>query len=105
MVGSKSKKKNSDESGKNALYSYNTNDYDNVEDVNIESENKQLKEEVEELKGENKFLGESVMQLRNEINKMMIPPLMVAEVIELYEDNVLIQIPNGINFSLLKIVR
>jgi len=41
--------------------------------------------------------------LRDEVNKMMMPPLMVAEVSEVFDNNVLIQIPNGNKFYVNKL--
>ncbi len=70
-------KKNKDELLK--LYAYNT--------------------EASSLELENKLLKQTVMQLKTELERVKTPPLMVAEIIEIYPPaNALIQIPNGNRF-------
>ena len=51
-----------------------------------------------DLESENRLLKETVIQLRHELNRMKTPPLMIAEFIELMEENAIIQIPNGNRF-------
>jgi proteasome regulatory subunit len=51
-----------------------------------------------DLEGENRLLRETIMQLKSELNKLSAPPLMVAEMVEIIDNNALIQIPNGNRF-------
>jgi proteasome regulatory subunit len=51
--------------------------------------------EVEE---ENKLLKETVSQLKSELDRFRTPALMMAEVVDLLNENAIIQIPNGNKF-------
>lgn len=53
---------------------------------------------ADELEEENRLLRETISQLKTELDKYRTPPLMVCEVMELFEDNAIIKISNGNQF-------
>jgi proteasome regulatory subunit len=78
MASTRANSKNKSSDSRRALYSYSIDGND--------TEN------------ENRLLRETVIQLKDELNRVRSPPLMVAEIIEVFEDRALIQIPNGNRF-------
>ena len=68
----------SDKELDNVMYSYT-------------SENNQLEEE-------NRMLRETISQLKSELDRLKIPPLMVCEVLELIGENAIIKVANGNQF-------
>jgi proteasome regulatory subunit len=54
------------------------------------------------LEEENHLLRQTVSQLRSELERFRTPPLMVAEVTDLYDDGLVIKIANGNKFFTLK---
>jgi proteasome regulatory subunit len=53
---------------------------------------------INELEEENKLLKETVNHLRNEVDRLRTPPLMLCEVTEMYGQNAIIKVPNGNRF-------
>lgn len=54
--------------------------------------------ESNELEEENRMLRETVSQLKSELDRLRVPPLMVCEVQEKTGDNAIIKVPNGNQF-------
>ena len=54
------------------------------------------------LEEENHLLRQTVQQLRQELERYRAPPLMVAEVTDLYDDGIVVKIANGNKFFTLK---
>lgn len=54
--------------------------------------------ETSELEEENRMLRETISQLKTELDRLKIPPLMVCEVMELMNENAIIKVPNGNQF-------
>ncbi len=50
------------------------------------------------LEEENRVLRETISQLKSELDRLKIPPLMVCEVLELIGENAIIKVPNGNQF-------
>jgi proteasome regulatory subunit len=50
------------------------------------------------LEEENRVLRETISQLKSELDRLKIPPLMVCEIIELIGENAIIKVPNGNQF-------
>lgn len=51
-----------------------------------------------QLEEENKMLRETISQLKSELDRLKVPPLMVCEVLEVIGENAIIKIPNGNQF-------
>ena len=62
------------------------------------SKSPQTDEDEGQLQEENKLLRETIFQLKMELDRFKSPALMVAEVIEVLEDNAIIRVPNGNKF-------
>ncbi|MBR9690496.1 AAA family ATPase [Candidatus Woesearchaeota archaeon] len=54
--------------------------------------------ETNELEEENRMLRETISQLKGELDRLKVPPLMVCEVIETIKENSIIKVPNGNQF-------
>ncbi len=54
--------------------------------------------EGNELEEENRMLRETISQLKTELDRLKIPPLMVCEVMEILGENAIIKVPNGNQF-------
>lgn len=54
--------------------------------------------ESSELEEENKMLRETISQLKTELDRLKVPPLMVCEVLEVIGENAIIKVPNGNQF-------
>ncbi len=53
---------------------------------------------TDELEEENRLLKETVDQLKNDVNRLKTPPLMLCEVREILSNNAVIRVPNGNQF-------
>ena len=60
--------------------------------------------EESSLENENKVLRETIFQLKMEIDRYRSPALMLADVVEIYEDTAVIKVPNGNKFLVNKSV-
>lgn len=54
--------------------------------------------ESSELEEENRMLRETISQLKTELDRLKVPPLMVCEVLEVIGENAIIKVPNGNQF-------
>ena len=54
--------------------------------------------ETNELEEENRMLRETISQLKSELDRLRVPPLMVCDVQELHGENAIIKVPNGNQF-------
>ena len=54
--------------------------------------------ESNELEEENRMLRETISQLKSELDRLRVPPLMVCEVQEKIKENAIIKVPNGNQF-------
>ena len=54
--------------------------------------------ESNELEEENRMLRETISQLKGELDRLKVPPLMVCEVLEVIGENAIIKVPNGNQF-------